>query len=383
MRTSTSKKKVLVAPDSFKGSLSASRVAHHVETGISRAFNDVEVIKRPLSDGGEGLVDSLVTSTGGRMIQTKVTGPLGEQVEAFWGVLGDNKTGVIEMAAASGLTLLPETKRNPAVTTTYGTGELLKEALQYGCQKIIMGLGGSSTNDGGSGMAQALGAKLLDESGREIPFGGKSLSLLHTIDTSQMEPGIKETEILVACDVNNPLTGEQGASFVYGPQKGADADVVEMLDQALKNFSRVIFQESGMNVDAIPGAGAAGGLGAGLKAFTGGKLVPGIELVMEQVNLQEDLGSSDLVITGEGKLDLQSVYGKVPVGVARLAKEWGVPVISLAGEVTPPLEALHREGITSCFSIINQPMSLEEAMASAPELLEMASEEIVRFWVAI
>lgn len=372
--------KVLISPDSFKGSLSASEAAFRIERGISKVLTNAKLIKLPLSDGGEGLVDALVSAMGGQTLSAEVTGPLGGKVKAYWGLLEDGKTAVIEMASASGLPLVPEADRNPAITTTYGTGELIKTALQHGCQKLIVGIGGSATNDGGSGMVQALGAKLLDKNNEEISYGGKALSLLHKIDLTFLDPRFKDTEVLVACDVINPLTGPQGASQVYGPQKGANAGLIEELDQSLRNFARVIAQDLNVEVEEIPGAGAAGGLGAGLMAFLNAKLVPGIELVMEQVNFKEKLQDCDLVFTGEGKLDQQSVYGKVPVGVARWAHQSNVPVVVLAGEIADNLEFLHEEGITSCFSITNRPMTLEESITNAPLLIEKTAEEISRFW---
>ncbi len=374
--------KVLIAPDSFKGCLSASDNAHSIEKGLLKAAPCVNTVKMPLSDGGEGLVDALTASTGGKVLKQKVTGPLGGAVTAYWGKSGDGSTGIIEMAAASGLPLVPPEKRYPALTTTYGTGELIKAALEEGCQKLIIGIGGSATNDGGCGMAQALGVNLLDEEGKELGFGGRELSRLSTIDVSGLDPRIPDQEILVACDVDNSLTGPQGAAPVYAPQKGANPALVQELDANLGHFARILARDLEIEVEEVPGAGAAGGLGAGLMAFLGGKLTSGVELVMEQAGIDEELADSHLVFTGEGELDAQSIHGKVPVGVARRAVKHLVPVIALAGGTDEHLEELHQEGLTACFSIINRPMDLEEAMAKTSSLLETSAEQVMRLWNA-
>jgi len=373
--------KILVAPDSFKSSLFASQVAVAMEEGIRAVLPQVQVTRLPLSDGGEGLVDALVSASGGEFVTEEVTDPLGRPVSSYWGLMGDKKTAVIEMAAASGLPLLDENERNPMVTTTYGTGQLIKAALDRGCRKLIIGIGGSATNDGGGGMAQALGASLVDEEGRELPFGGGYLHKLRKIDLSGMDSRLKNTRIRVACDVNNPLTGSRGASSVYGPQKGATPDMVEKLDRALKYYAQVIYRDLGIDVENVPGSGAAGGLGAGLMAFLNGELTPGIELVMEAVGLEKELKNCSLILTGEGELDAQSIYGKVPVGVARAAKKENVPVVVLAGSVAEDLGIMHREGITACFSIINKPMTLEDAMEKTADLVKTAAEEVIRLWL--
>jgi len=373
--------KILVAPDSFKSSLFASQVAVAMEEGIRAVLPQVQVTRLPLSDGGEGLVDALVSASGGEFVTEEVTDPLGRPVSSYWGLMGDKKTAVIEMAAASGLPLLDENERNPMVTTTYGTGQLIKAALDRGCRKLIIGIGGSATNDGGGGMAQALGASLVDEEGRELPFGGGYLHKLRKIDLSGMDSRLKNTRIRVACDVNNPLTGSRGASSVYGPQKGATPDMVEKLDRALKYYAQVIYRDLGIDVENVPGSGAAGGLGAGLMAFLNGELTPGIELVMEAVGLEKELKNCSLILTGEGELDAQSIYGKVPVGVARAAKKENVPVVVLAGSVAEDLGIMHREGITACFSIINKPMTLENAMEKTADLVKTAAEEVIRLWL--
>ena len=373
--------KILIAPDSFKGSLSASKVADAIGRGVKKVIPQAQLVHLPLSDGGEGLVDSLVGASGGEIIQEEVTGPLGKPVLSFWGLMGDKKTAVIEMAAASGLPLVSETERNPMLTTTYGTGELILAALNRGCSKLIIGIGGSATNDGGSGMAQALGASLSDEMGKELPYGGAHLSRLVKIDVSGMDPRLRRIQVLAACDVTNPLTGAEGASHVYGPQKGATPSMIEELDRGLKHYAQIISRDLGIEVDNVPGAGAAGGLGAGIMAFLEGELTHGIELVMDALGLTKELKNCSLVLTGEGKLDAQSTYGKVPVGVARKAKQEGVPVVVLAGSVDEDLEAIHQAGITACFSIISRPMSLEESMKNTAALLESVAAEVVRLWL--
>ncbi len=374
--------RIILAPDSYKGSLSASKAAEIMARAGRKVFPGGDFIQLPLSDGGEGLVDSLVKATGGEILYKEVVGPIGETVQAFWGVLGNKSTAVIEMAAASGLLLVPKEKRNPLVTTTYGLGELIKTALDAGCTKLIIGIGGSATNDGGGGMAQALGVKLLDGGGNNLPWGGKALSSLENIDVSGLDPRLKNTEIVVACDVDNPLTGPQGAAYVYAPQKGATKEMVGQLDEALKHFSNIIFRELSIKVDNVQGAGAAGGLGAGLMAFLNGRLTSGMQLVMDIVEMERHLTNCDLVLTGEGKLDGQSVFGKVPVGVARKAKEYGIPVVAIAGSVAQEVKNLHREGITAYFSIINAPMTLQEAIDNAEDLLEEATLQVLRFFGA-
>ncbi|UNC92225.1 glycerate kinase family protein [Candidatus Contubernalis alkaliaceticus] len=370
--------RIVLAPDSFKGSLTAAQAAENMAIGIKKVLPEAQIIKLPLSDGGEGLVDSLVGSMNGEIRRELVSGPLKVPVEAYWGVSEDGKTGVIEMAAASGLTLVPQEKRNPMFTTTYGTGELIKAALKYGCTKLIIGIGGSGTNDGGMGMAQALGVKFLDKERGTLGLGGGQLIKLDHIDISGLDPTLEKASILVACDVNNPLTGTQGASAVYGPQKGADGEMVNKLDNGLKHFAKIIRRDLGVEVEHVPGAGAAGGLGAGIMAFLKGQLTPGIDLVMDMVGLEKELAHCDLVLTGEGRLDAQSVFGKVPVGVARRGRKFGVPVIALAGSIAAGAETLHREGITAYFCIIDAPISLTEAKERAAENIQRTTMEIMR-----
>lgn len=369
--------RVVVAPDSFKESLTAKEVAAAIASGIRQVMPEAQIEEVPVSDGGEGLVEALVGATGGKIIDWEVTGPLGEKVGAGFGLLGggEGSTAVIEMAAASGLALVPFERRNPLLTTTYGTGELIRAALNAGCRRIIVGIGGSATNDGGAGMAQALGIKLVDSDGNPIPPGGGGLGQLQHIDASGVDPRVGESEILVASDVTNPLCGPQGAAAVYAPQKGATPEMVRELDRGLSRLAEVIRQDLGVEVADIPGAGAAGGLGAGLIAFLGAEIRPGIELVLEIVDLEKKIAGAQLVFTGEGQINFQSAYGKVPVGVARLAKRYGLPVVAIVGSVGSGAEAVYEKGIDAIVSIMNRPMTLEEALVKdrAAQLLADAS----------
>jgi len=331
---------IIVAPDSFKGSLSAIDVANAMERGIIAVIPNAQVTKVPIADGGEGTVEALVTATGGRMMYEKVMGPLGDTVDACWGILGDNETGVIEMAAASGLLLIPIEERNPRIATTYGTGQLMKVALDQGIRKLIIGIGGSATNDGGVGMARALGVRFLDESNNDLPNGGAALKNLWKIDREGIDRRLAETTILVACDVDNPLCGPRGASAVYGPQKGATPGVIDELDQALKHYAEVAKQNTGRDVAERPGAGAAGGLGAGLLFFTSSRLRPGVQIVLEATSFAEKVKLADLVITGEGCTDFQTAHGKAPVGVAKIAQLYNVPTLCLSGSLGTGCEAV-------------------------------------------
>jgi glycerate kinase len=368
----------LIACDSFKGSASSKQVGEAIREGILRVMPSAQVEVVPVADGGEGTVQALVDATGGRLVTATVTNPIGEKVEATFGILGDGQTAVIEMAAASGLTLIPPDKRNPWVTTTYGTGELIKAALEHGCRKIIIGIGGSATNDAGAGMAQALGVKLLDEDGNQIGFGGGELGRLRRIDMSGLDKRASEAEFIVACDVDNPLTGERGASYVYAPQKGATPEMLPKLDSNLRHFAEIVRQQLGIDVEHVPGAGAAGGLGAGLMAFLKAKLKRGTEIVFELVKLEEKIASADIVITGEGQIDAQTVFGKTPIGVAKLAKRYGKPVIAIAGSIGEGADSVHSHGIDAIFSIINRPMPLEQAMRNVEALLTSAGEQLAR-----
>src|SRR6056297_353248 len=370
--------KILVAPDSFKGSLTAMEVSENIKNGIHNYDSKIDIDLLPMADGGEGTVQSLVDATKGEIIKKKVTGPLGNRVEAFYGLLGDNKTAVIEMAAASGLPLVPEEKKNPSKTTTYGTGELIAAALDAGAQKIIIGIGGSATNDAGVGMAQALGAEILDKNGERINFGGGSLNQIEQIKLDNLDSRLENVEILTACDVDNPLYGKEGAAYVYAPQKGADPEMVEKLDQNLRHFNEIVIKELNKNTNEISGADAAGGLGAGLVAFLDAELKAGVKIILDLINFEERLGNVDLVITGEGMLDGQSINGKTPVGVSRSAAEKDIPVIAIAGTLGKGVEKVLDHGINSYFSIIDRPAELKEIIEKSPELLSNLSEQIIR-----
>jgi len=366
--------KIIIAPQGFKGNLTALEVARAIEEGIKRVVPHAKTTIKPMADGGEGTVQALVDATGGEMMVTEVTGPLEERVTAHWGILSDKTTAVIEMAAASGLPLVPPEKRNPLVTTTYGTGELIRTALDHGCRKLIIGIGGSATNEGGAGMAQALGAKFLDARGEELPFGGAALARLEHIDVSNLDPRLADFDVTLASDVNNPLCGPRGASAIYGPQKGATPEMVKQLDAALAHYADVIQKDLGIDVRDVPGAGAAGGLGLGLMVFLKAKMVPGIDVVIKATKLVADLKGADLVFTAEGRIDRQSAMGKVPTGVALKAKEFGSPVIALAGEVADDYRVVYEQGIDAVLSIAPGPISLEQSMADAEKLIANAAE---------
>ncbi|NPV58837.1 MAG: glycerate kinase [Actinobacteria bacterium] len=368
--------RVLIAPDKFKGSLNASEVSACIARGFSGAWPEAELTLCPLADGGEGTMELLVRATGGRTVDCEVTGPLGEKRRAPLGILGDGTTAVVEMAAASGLALVPRDSRDPLVTTTAGTGELIRCALDAGLRRVIVGIGGSATNDGGAGMAAALGARFLDSSGSDLPPGGGALAGLAALDLSGMDPRLGEAEIIVASDVANPLLGEEGASRVYGPQKGADAEAVERLERGLSRLAEAVESALGRSFAELPGAGAAGGLGFGLMAFLGAEVRPGIEVVMEAVGFEEKLAGRDLVITGEGRLDAQTAHGKTVTGVARAAARRGIPVLALGGEVAEGAEKLRELGVTALMGIARGPMSLEESMSGAGRLLEACAREL-------
>ncbi len=374
--------KFIVAPDKFKGSMKASEAALQIEKGLLQVLPRAEIHKFPLSDGGEGLVEALSSKPGSSLITASVTGPAGQPVKAALGLIDEGKTGVIEMAAASGLALLRDEEKDPRLTTTRGTGELILTALDRGCKKLIIGIGGSATNDGGAGMARALGAKFFDNAGKCLREGGAALQGLERIDTSELDPRLKQAEVLVACDVDNPLTGPQGASHIYGPQKGATDKTAEELDRALKKYARVLEKDLGAAVENVPGAGAAGGLGAGLIAFLEARLISGIELVLEALEIEKYLPGCSLLITGEGKLDAQSTYGKAPIGVARKAKAYQVPVIALSGQLEGELALFHQEGILACFAIADGPLTLKESMGKGPYLLQTKTTELLRLWNA-
>lgn len=357
--------KILIAPDSYKESLPAARVAQAIEKGFREIFPEAEYVSVPVADGGEGTVEAMIAATQGRRMQVQVTGPLSERVTASWGLSGDGHTAFIEMAEASGLALVPLTRRDPLLTTSRGTGELILAALESGARRIIIGIGGSATNDGGAGMVQALGARLLDGNDREIGPGGGALASLNRIDLTRLDSRLKRCEILVACDVTNPLTGEHGASHIFGPQKGADAAMIRQLDQNLAHYAMLIERSLNIDVTRAPGAGAAGGMGAALLAFLGAELKSGVEIVTRALNLEEHIHNCTLVVTGEGRMDSQSVQGKVPVGVANVAAKYHKPVIGIAGSLAPDVPVVHQHGIDAVFSVLNGVVTLEEALDNA------------------
>ncbi len=372
--------KIIIAPDSFKGCMSARQAAEAMEHGVHHVLPDAECVLVPMADGGEGTVQSLVDATGGTLLEATVTGPLGTPVHAQYGMLGDGCTAVIEMAAASGIGYVDETTRDPRITTTYGVGELILDALDHGVTAFILGLGGSATNDGGTGMAQALGAHLLDAQGNELPFGGAALAGLATIDVSDLDSRIATADIRLASDVTNPLTAPQGASSVFGPQKGADASMVAELDAALHHYASIVARDLGRDVETVPGAGAAGGLGAGFLAFTGARMRSGVSLVVEATGLKTLTAGADWCFTGEGGIDSQTQYGKTPIGVARAVKEAAphCPVVAFAGNVGSGVEELYSQGIDAVFGIVPGPQNLGQALACGAENLERCAANVTR-----
>ena len=370
--------KIVIAPQAFKGSLSALEAARAMEEGVKRGLPGAQTVLVPVADGGDGTLQTLMDSSGGRILEQEVTGPLGEAVSARWGIIGDGETAVLEMAQAAGLALVPPEKRNPLFATTYGVGELIRHALDQGLRRFIVGVGGSATVDGGAGAAQALGVRLLDDRNAELPFGGAALARLARIDLSELEPRVRESRFLVACDVSNPLIGPSGTSAVYGPQKGATPEMVAGLEGALAHYAQVIQRDLGIDVRYVPGAGAAGGLGAGLMALLGAALKPGADIVLDAVGLDRHLKTANLVITGEGRLDRQTVFNKAPIGVARRAKARGIPVIAVAGSLGEGYEETYAHGIDVAVAISSPPMTLEKAMKDAPRLTARATEEALR-----
>lgn len=368
--------KIVIAPDSYKESMTALEVATEIEAGFKEIFPDADYLKLPMADGGEGTVAAMVAATGGIIVEVDVTGPLAESVTACYGLTGDGQTAIIEMAAASGLALVPPPLRNPLKTTSYGTGELIKAALDADIRHLIIGIGGSATNDGGAGMLQAMGVKLLDISCCEIGFGGGNLKDLARIDINDLDPRLKACRIEAACDVNNPLTGPAGASIVFGPQKGATSAMVAELDANLIHYAHLIRRDVGIDVDQVPGAGAAGGMGAALLAFFGAQLRPGIEIVVDAVGLDAAVQHADLVITGEGRMDNQTVLGKTPLGVAQVAKRYNKPVIGIAGSLTKDVGVVYEYGIDAVFSVLCQVCTMEDAFRHAAANLRSTSRNI-------
>ncbi|KEK20062.1 glycerate kinase [Bacillus gaemokensis] len=372
--------KIIIASDSYKESLQALKVCETIEKGFAEVFPEAEYVKIPIADGGEGTVQSLVDATDGAIIRLHVTGPLGEGVEAFYGISQDKRTAFIEMAAASGLHHVPTEKRNPFITTTRGTGELILHALDQGVRHIILGLGGSATNDGGAGMLSALGVQFLKKNGEVIEPVGGNLNAIESLNLSQLDPRLVYIKLEAACDVDNPLIGQKGASFVFGKQKGADIEMMAQLDENLKHYADILKEEVHIDVKEIPGAGAAGGLGAAVIAVLHGELRKGIEIVLDYTDFDEHIKGADLVLTGEGRIDEQTAYGKAPVGVARRAKKCHIPVIAIGGSVLPNHIPVYKEGIDAVFGAISSPMTLEEAYTSAEENIEITARNIAAVW---
>ena len=372
--------KIVIAPDSFKESLSAAGVAGALARGLRQALPQAELVECPLGDGGEGTLDAVLAATGGEVRQAQVTGPLGESVKARWGWLAEQRTAFVEMASASGLELVPKARREVLVATSRGTGELLRAALDEGAERLVLAIGGSATNDGGAGLLQALGVRLLDEHEKALAPGGAALAKLARIELTDLHPRLAEVEVVIAADVDNPLCGPQGASHIFGPQKGASPAQVCQLDKALAHFAAITAATLGRDVKDQPGAGAAGGVGFAALAFLQATFRPGIEVVAELVGLEAALQGADLALTGEGRLDGQTLRGKTPAGVLRLARRHGVPVVAVAGSLGDGYEALYGQGLAAAFSLVPGPLSLEEALTQAEVLLERTARDIGRLW---
>ena len=373
--------RIVIAPQAFKQSVGARAAALAVRHGVLRAVPDAAITLVPVADGGDGTLAALIDTTGGQYFQAPVAGPLGESRTAQWGVMGDGQTAVIEMALASGLALLADDRRNPRRATTYGAGQLMRAALDAGYTRIIVGLGGSATNDGGTGMASALGVRFLDAKGDELEPGGAALANLRTIDITNIHPGLANATVTGATDVTNPLCGDTGASAIFGPQKGATPELVAELDGCLANLARVIQKDLGPDVADTPGSGAAGGLGAGLIAFANAELRSGIDMVCDALDFDRHAAAADLVITGEGRADRSTAFDKAPVGIARRSKAFGVPTILLAGSLGPGYDVLYRHGIDAIIPIAEEPVSLETSLTMGAELLERAAERAIRLYM--
>ncbi|MFD6208877.1 glycerate kinase [Peribacillus sp. NPDC060253] len=374
--------KIVIAPDSYKGSLSSFEASKAIERGVRKALPDAITELVPVADGGEGTMDSLVAATNGRKVEVAVKGPLLDEVQAAYGILGDQETCVIEMASASGLCLVDPGDLNPLITTTYGTGELIQKALNAGCRKFILAIGGSATNDAGVGMLQALGMRILDDEGKTIGFGGAELLRISEINMEDFDPRIAESEFLIASDVHNPLVGPDGASYVFGPQKGASPVMVDILDKALSSWADLVEIKTGIHLHDKAGAGAAGGIGSAFQAFFRAETKRGIDIVMEYAKLREKMCDADCVFTGEGQIDYQTASGKTPMGVAQEAKKHGIPVFVLAGSIGTGIDSLYDHGITSVHSLVNAPMTLMEAMERGAEFLELSAEQVMRTFLA-
>lgn len=375
--------KIVIAPDSFKGSLTALEAAQAIERGVKKVVQDAHTVLVPVADGGEGTMESLVAATNGHLVQVLVKGPLLDPTEAAYGVLGDGETCVIEMASASGICLIDGDRRNPMTATTYGTGQLIKKALDNGCTNFILAIGGSATNDGGVGMLQSLGMQFLDSNGEAVGYGGEELIRIAQIDDTNFDPRIANCTFLIATDVQNPLVGPHGASYVFGPQKGATPKMVEILDNNLVHWANVVEQKTSIRLHEMSGAGAAGGIGGAFQAFFPAETERGIDIVIKYAKLAEQLVDATCVFTGEGQIDFQTASGKTPMGVAEAAKKVGIPVFALAGSIGVGIDVLYEHGITSVSSIINRPMSLEEAIDRAAELLEQTAEQVMRTYISL
>lgn len=379
--------KIVVAPDSYKGNLSSIEVAGYIEAGIKKAGEElgeeIEVRKIPVADGGEGTVEAMVIATGGKIVNVQASGPFMEKVDSYFGVLGNGRTAVIEVASVAGLSLVPECKRNPLETTTYGLGELILSAIEYGCDEILIGIGGSSTNDGGMGMAQALGARFYDKHGNILGQGGKYLADVASVDITNIDKRLKKVKIITGCDVKNRLYGPEGAAYVFAPQKGATPEMVEFLDRGLRNYAEVIKRDLGIDIANVPGSGAAGGLGGGLIAFANSVMKPGIEIVIESCDFNNVVKDASLLITGEGKTDSQTAYGKVPVGLAAVAQKYNVPVVCISGGLGEGYEAIYKHGIDAAFSNVPDAMTLEEAMARSGEFLIRMAYSLARLIIKV
>ena len=370
--------KIIIAPQAFKGSISALKVAEAMSEGALKIFPKAKIVICPVADGGDGTLETLVDISNGEINKCSVHNPMGKIIDAEWGAMGDGKTAVIEMARSSGLALLDPKKLNPLKASTYGLGELIQDALNKGFKKFIIGIGGSATNDAGAGMAQALGVKLLDRKGVEIAPGGINLMNLTTIDMSGIDERILDSDFQIACDVTNPLTGPEGASEVYGPQKGATRKMIDDLDASLQNFNEIVIKTFNKDLSKVPGAGAAGGLGAGMITFTDATLRTGIDIVLDAVELNEKIAKADLVITGEGAMDFQTIYDKAPIGVAKIAKRHGIPTIGISGMLGKNYQLVHEHGIDAAMSIVTGPMTLPEASEKSYELISNSVSECLR-----
>lgn len=371
---------ILIAPDSFKESLSALEVAQAIAAGFKKIFPTAQYQLLPMADGGEGTVQSIIDATQGKRMYGTVTDPLGNPTQAFWGITGDGKSAIIEMAQASGLHLVPNAQRNPLITTSYGTGELIKAALDEGVQHIILGIGGSATNDAGVGLLQALGAQFFDQQNQNLDYGGAELAKLSRINLNKLHPRLQQVHIDVACDVNNPLCGAQGASAVFAPQKGATDTQVKQLDRALLHFAQKVEQQFNIDIQTPKGAGAAGGMGGGLLLLPHATLKSGVTIVAEALNLAEKISQADLVITGEGRMDAQSIQGKTPIGVAQIAKTAGKPVIAIVGSLRADYPTVYEYGIDAVFPIITQIDTPENTLQQAHNNLKSSAENIARLW---